>query len=88
MKQLTALAVLSMMFFVPVFADGAMEKKHIVYLVNSYNPENFGWTKDEMEGIVYGFEQQGMKQGVHYEMMVDTMDALVVSILMRRHLQW
>ena len=62
-----------------ITALGYAAEPPLVYIVNSYNPETFGWTAEENTGILAGFEQQGLKQGVDYELESDTMDALVKS---------
>lgn len=51
----------------------------LVYIVHSYNPETFSWTAEEYGGILKGLEQQGLVQGTHYDIVSDTMDALIKS---------
>jgi putative ABC transport system substrate-binding protein len=63
----------------PFSAPGAPGPKYLIYIVNSYNPETFGWTVEENTGIIKGFEKQGLKQGIHYDVISATMDALVKS---------
>jgi putative tryptophan/tyrosine transport system substrate-binding protein len=48
----------------------------IIYLVNSYDPGSFGWTRDVIRGIVLGLANGGMNQGTDYQMVSETMDAL------------
>lgn len=48
----------------------------ILYVANSYDPKSFSWTKDVIGGIVQGLEDGGLKQGVDYQMINATMDAL------------
>jgi len=79
MKRLLSMTALLLLFFVPVFTHGAESKKNVVYIVNSYNPETFEWTKEEVAGIISGFEKKGMKKDVNYEIITDNMDALVKS---------
>lgn len=72
-----ALAIVIML--VPFVTEGAENSKYLVYIVNSYNPDTFGWTGEEVAGIITGFEKQGFKQGEHYEIITDHMDTLVKS---------
>jgi ABC-type uncharacterized transport system substrate-binding protein len=78
MKRLVIVLV-CVMVLAPFTGVRAEDKKFLVYIVNSYNPETFGWTAEEDAGILTGFETQGLKQGVHYEIIRETMDALVKS---------
>jgi ABC-type uncharacterized transport system substrate-binding protein len=48
----------------------------ILYVVNSYDPQSFGWTKDVIGGIVQGLADGGLKQGVDYQLVNKTMNAL------------
>jgi putative ABC transport system substrate-binding protein len=48
----------------------------LLYVVNSYDPKSFGWTKDVIGGIVQGLAGGGLKLGVDYRMIKETMDAL------------
>jgi len=67
------------MVLAPFTGARAEDQKYLVYIANSYNPETFGWTADVNAGILSGFETQGLQQGVHYEIVSETMDALVKS---------
>jgi putative ABC transport system substrate-binding protein len=48
----------------------------LLYVVNSYDPKSFGWTKDVIGGIVQGLADGGLNQGVDYQMVNETIDAL------------
>ena len=48
----------------------------LLYVVNSYDPKNFGWTRDVLDGIFQGLANGGMNQGSDYELVSETMDAL------------
>ena len=48
----------------------------LLYVVNSYDPKSFGWTKDVIGGIVQGLAGGGFIQGVDYQMVSETIDAL------------
>jgi hypothetical protein len=48
----------------------------IVYVATSYDPERFAWTRDVVGGIVQGFADSGLKQGVDYQMVSKTMAVL------------
>ena len=48
----------------------------IVYVATSYDPERFAWTRDVVGGIVQGFADGGLKQGVDYQMVSKTMAVL------------
>lgn len=54
----------------------AFRAKPMLYVANSYDPQSFGWTKDVIGGIVQGLEEAGLKKGVDYQMVTETMDAL------------
>ncbi|MFC1760751.1 ABC transporter substrate-binding protein [Planctomycetota bacterium] len=62
-----------------VLSTGIASGKHRVYIVNSYNPDTFSWTREINDGIVKGFTQYGLTQGADYEIVTDHMDALVKS---------
>ena len=48
----------------------------LLYLVNSYDPKNFNWTRDVIGGIVQGLANGGLNQGIDYQMVNETIDAL------------
>ncbi len=51
----------------------------LLYIVNSYDHRSFGWTKDVMGGIVLGLARGGLKQGIDYQMVIETMDVFAHS---------
>ncbi len=55
----------------------AFRQKPVLYVVDSYNPETFQWTREVNSGIVRGLEKGGWKKGVDYQMFSDTIDAYV-----------
>jgi ABC-type uncharacterized transport system substrate-binding protein len=60
-------------------ASGIAGGKSKVYVVNSYNPDTFGWTREINEGLIKGFEINGLTLDKDYEIVTDHMDALVKS---------
>jgi putative ABC transport system substrate-binding protein len=48
----------------------------LLYVVNSYDPESFGWTQDVIGGIVQGLANGGLKLGIDYQLVNETMDVL------------
>lgn len=53
----------------------AFRQKPVLYVVDSYNPETFSWTREINSGIVQGLEKGGLKKGVDYQMFSETIDA-------------
>jgi putative ABC transport system substrate-binding protein len=51
----------------------------LLYIANSYDHRSFGWTKDVIGGIVKGLANGGLKQGIDYQMVIETMDAFAHS---------
>ena len=49
----------------------------IFYVVDSYNSKTFGWTQEINTGIVKGLEKGGLKNGVNYRLINNTIDAFV-----------
>jgi putative tryptophan/tyrosine transport system substrate-binding protein len=48
----------------------------LLYVVNSYDPKVFGWTRDVIGGFVQGLASGGLKLGTDYQLVNETMDAL------------
>jgi ABC-type uncharacterized transport system substrate-binding protein len=48
----------------------------IVYVATSYDPGRFAWSRDVIGGIVQEMAHGGMKKGVDYQMVTETMAAL------------
>jgi putative ABC transport system substrate-binding protein len=51
----------------------------LLYVVNSYAPKNFGWTRAVIGGIVQGLANGGLKKDVDYKLVSETMDALTLT---------
>lgn len=48
----------------------------ILYVATSYDPGRFAWTRDVIGGIVKGLAEGGLKRGVDYQMVSETMAVL------------
>lgn len=72
----TSLFLISGIALIPGMTPAA-DPIPLVYVVNSYDPQSFGWTQEEVDGVIKGLAQQGLEQGTHYRMVGDTMDAFV-----------
>ena len=57
----------------------AQDRRQLIYIAHSYNPESFSWTAEEYDGILKGFELRGLMPGTDYEIVSETMDVLVKS---------
>jgi len=55
----------------------AFRKVPLIYIVDSYNPENFSWTREINRGIIEGLKEFGFKEGVDFNLIRDTIDAYV-----------
>lgn len=55
----------------------AFRKKPVLYVVDSYNPATFEWTREINAGIVQGLEKGGLKKDMDYRMFSATIDAYV-----------
>ncbi len=51
--------------------------KPLLYIVDSYNPATFEWTRQINAGILAGLERGGLIEGENYQVVRDTIDAYV-----------
>lgn len=79
MKKFIICSFIFLFCLTSVLAQSESIKKHHIFVVNSYNPETFGWTKEIFSGILDEFKKQGLEKGIHFEIVSDNMDALVKS---------
>ncbi|MCP4650429.1 MAG: hypothetical protein GY853_10170 [PVC group bacterium] len=79
MKKRTILLIL--IFILGMYTIGYCSDKisKTIFIANSYNPETFEWTRNEIKGIVVGLQRTGEEQGKEYSIINDTMDVFINS---------
>ncbi|MFH2137491.1 MAG: ABC transporter substrate binding protein [Candidatus Omnitrophota bacterium] len=77
MKKIILVILTIIIVLTGVCAQAQEQPKKTVFIANSYNPENFEWTKNLTEGIISGLKNTGLIMGKDYNIISDTMDALI-----------